>query len=139
MNTEPTQAMSAAELADIKRRADISDNVANTVDDDTMADLRRLLEEVDRLRVELETKSVVHRCCEEVVELKKDRAHLKDALSDANAEVSRLRAELAEMETDRDKYQNWYDAAVDDLREVHLSRNEDAALGLDQDGSKGDV
>jgi hypothetical protein len=49
-------------------------------------------------------------------------------------EVRRLRAELAEMETDRDKYQNWYDAAVDDLREAHLARNEDAALGLDQSG-----
>lgn len=44
------------------------------------------------------------------------------------AEVDRLRAELAEMETDRDKYQNWYDASVDDLREAYLSRAESTAL-----------
>lgn len=51
-------------------------------------------------------------------------AHYITAARRLLAEVSRLRSELAEMETDRDKYQDWYDAAVDDLREVHLSRVE---------------
>lgn len=37
----------------------------------------------------------------------------------------RLRRELAEMETDRDKYQNWYDASCAEVAEAYRARNEE--------------
>lgn len=48
-----------------------------------------------------------------------------EAMLDLWNEVDRLRSELAEMETDRDKYQNWYDAACDEVAEAYRSRNEE--------------
>ncbi|MEU5157335.1 hypothetical protein [Glycomyces sp. NPDC021274] len=93
-NPEPTQPPTDEGLEELREYA-TSDNLDLTPETQQRAWELLLVayNEVSRLRVELETKSVVHQCCEELVELKKDRAYLKDALADANAEVDRLRAE----------------------------------------------
>lgn len=66
-------------LAAIARRADVSDSVDYVVDDETMADLRRLLEEVNRLRAK------VQQILGEQYDLLSDRDRLRDALAESEA------------------------------------------------------
>jgi hypothetical protein len=49
---QPTQPLTDAELADIERRADITDSIDYVCDESTMSDLRRMLAELRRTRAE---------------------------------------------------------------------------------------
>lgn len=75
-------------LAAIARRADISDSIDYVVDDETMADLRRLLEEVNRLRAK------VQQILGEQYDLLSDRDRLRDALAESETRCKDLSRRL---------------------------------------------
>lgn len=57
--------------------------------------------------------------------LRAERDRSVRSCGELGVELDRLRAELSEMETDRDKYQNWYDGACEEVAEAYRARNEE--------------